>query len=325
MTPLSIDTVSLPTQQHYQEVFPLVYAAAPGSATVETAVAWLADNRTRLLQDLVRHGAVLLRNLGLKDAQDFDAAIRAFNLTNFAYGESLSNAVRRNRTERVFTANEAPSSVSIYLHHEMAQTPIFPSRLFFFCEKPADSGGATPLCRSDILLRALERQVPHFIEACEQRGVRYSNVMPEQEDLESGQGRSWRSTLRAETVAQAEARLAQLGYEWQWREDHSLRVTSPVLPAIRTLSDGRRVFFNQLIAAFRGWQDRRNQADKSISFGDGSAVDTTDMATVIALGDELSFDIPWQQSDLALVDNFLVMHGRRPYQGTRTVLASLVA
>ena len=96
------------------------------------------------------------------------------------------------------------------------------------------------------------------------------------------------------------------------------------MPAIRELADGRSVFFNQLIAAFRGWKDARNSGEKSISFGDGTAIEHTDMAVAIELADELSFDIPWKTGDVALVDNFLVMHGRRPFQGTRKVLASLV-
>ena len=115
-----------------------------------------------------------------------------------------------------------------------------------------------------------------------------------------------------------------LGYQWQWQDGGSLRVTTPVLPAVRKLADGRRVFFNQLIAAFRGWKDTRNKAEKSICFGDDSDIDTDSMAIAIELGDELSFDIPWQNGDVALVDNFLVMHGRRPFSGQRRVLASLV-
>jgi len=49
------------------------------------------------------------------------------------------------------------------------------------------------------------------------------------------------------------------------------------------------------------------------------------MALVIELGDKLSFDVPWQTGDVALVDNYLVMHGRRPFSGQRRVLASLVS
>ena len=73
--------------------------------------------------------------------EDFDRFVAAFKLPNFPYEKSLSNAVRINRTPRVFTANEAPPSVTIFLHHEMAQTPVYPSKLFFFCEKPADAPG----------------------------------------------------------------------------------------------------------------------------------------------------------------------------------------
>ena len=43
------------------------------------------------------------------------------------------------------------------------------------------------------------------------------------------------------------------------------------------------------------------------------------------LADELTFDVPWQSGDAVLVDNFLVMHGRRTFRGTRKVLASLIA
>lgn len=49
------------------------------------------------------------------------------------------------------------------------------------------------------------------------------------------------------------------------------------------------------------------------------------MAVVIRLADQLTFDIPWQTGDVVLVDNFVTMHGRRPFEGQRRVLASLVA
>ncbi|MEL0316079.1 MAG: TauD/TfdA family dioxygenase, partial [Halieaceae bacterium] len=34
-------------------------------------------------------------------------------------------------------------------------------------------------------------------------------------------------------------------------------------------------------------------------------------------------DLAWQAGDIALLDNYKVMHGRRPFAGTRSVLASL--
>ena len=127
--------------------------------------------------------------------------------------------MRHNRTELVFTANEAPPSVSIFLHHEMAQTPIYPSKLFFFCEQAPEVGGATPICRSDVLLEHLQKEVPNFVKSCETKGIRYSQTMPAENDLESGQGRSWANTLSASNINEAEAKLERLGYQWQWQPD----------------------------------------------------------------------------------------------------------
>ncbi len=273
---------------------------------------------------LAATGAVLFRGFGIADASAFDAVVTSYGEKNFPYAKSLSNAVRVNLTPRVFTANEAPPETSIYLHHEMAQTPIYPSKLFFFCEIAADTGGATPLCRSDILLAELERKNPSLTTRFANKGVRYTNVMPPENDSGSGQGRSWRSTLGVDTREEAEARLDALDYDGVWLDGDILKATTPVLDAIRTLPDGRRVFFNQLIAAFRGWADSRNDTSKSITYGDGSAIDAADMALAIKIADEISYDLDWQAGDVALIDNFLVMHGRRPFVGKRRVLASLV-
>ncbi len=285
----------------------------------------MAAEKASIDSRLAGKGAVLFRGFDVPDAKAFDAAVIAYGEPGFTYAESLSNAVRINVTERVFTANEAPPSTTIYLHHEMAQTPIYPGKLFFHCEIAAEKGGATPLCRSDLLFEELERRDPARAKAFEQRGVRYSNVMPGADDASSGQGRSWRSTLGVETREQAEARLQSLGYEWEWREEDSLRVTTPELPAVRELGDGRKSFFNQLIAAFCGWSDTRNDPARAVTFGDEEPITNDDMAAAIAISEELTYDHAWQPGDVVLVDNYSVMHGRKPFVGKRRVLASLVS
>ena len=325
MSDIHVETGPVPGQQEYEEVFPLGYFQRGDAVTIDETRDWIRENRDRLIDEVGRHGAVLFRGFPIRDANDFDALIREFGMSSFTYQESLSNAVRVNCTELVFTANEAPPDVSIYLHHEMAQTPLFPSRLFFCCETAPEVNGQTPICRSDVVLRELREQDPEFVAKCEQLGVRYINVMPAIDDPESGQGRSWKSTLDAKDASEAEARLDKLGYSYEWLEDGSLRVTTAVLPAVRTLSDGRKVFFNQLIAAYRGWQDTRNEASKSICFGDGSEIPPASMDRAIEISDRVSFDLAWQAGDMVILDNFLVMHGRRPFKGKRRVLASLVA
>jgi alpha-ketoglutarate-dependent taurine dioxygenase len=312
-------------QTAYGKEFPLVLACQSAGASLEDSAAWIGENREALKAQAAEHGAILFRGFPVGAAEDFDAFVAAFELPNFPYKKSLSNAVRVNWTERVFSANEAPPSVTIYLHHEMAQTPIFPTNLFFFCQTAAEEGGETPICRSDVLYERLAEKCPEFIQNCEEKGLQYTNVMPGENDAQSGMGRSWQSTLDATTREESESRLAELGYTWKWLDDGCLQATTPVLPAVRELPNGRKAFFNQLIAAFQGWKDVRNDPAKAIRFGDGTPLDQNATTSAAQLAEELTFNVPWQSGDLVFMDNCVAMHGRRTFRGTRKVLASLAS
>lgn len=324
MSQLQVESLAVEGQQHHGDsVFPYVLLCQDSKATLAEAADWVRSQHSELLALATRHGAVLLRGFPVTSAEDFDAMIAGLGLPNFPYERSLSNAVRVNRTPRVFSANEAPPNVQIFFHHEMAQTPLYPRWIFFSCEVAAEQGGATPICRSDVLLERLTEARPEFVKACEQKGLCYTNVMPNDNDAQSGMGRSWRSTLGVDTRDAAEARLRELGYQWEWLADGCLRATTPPLPAIVQMDDGRKVFFNQLIAAFRGWKDERNDPSKAIRHGDGSPLDAEAVGVAVELAEELAFDLAWQVGDVVLVDNMVAMHARRPFVGTRKVFASL--
>ncbi|MEL6105368.1 MAG: TauD/TfdA family dioxygenase [Planctomycetota bacterium] len=309
-------------QTHGDSVFPIVYGsdAEPGIAA---HLDWVAQTRDELLGLATKHGAVAFRGLATADVMEFDQLIQRLSLSNFPYDKSLSNAVRVNRTERVFSANEAPSDVKIFFHHEMAQTPLYPRYILFFCEVAAESGGATPLCRSDVLFERLARKCPEFAAKCESTGLKYTNVMPCVDDPNSGMGRSWQSTLGVQTKEQAEARLIELGYSFEWLDGDCLRATTPRLPAVMEVSPGQKTFFNQLIAAYCGWKDERNDPSDAIRHGDGSKLDADAVRVAIELSDELAYDHQWQPGDIVLLDNTVAMHARRPFVGKRKVVASL--
>jgi len=291
----------------------------------EALAKFITGHKRGITRQAEQIGAVLFRGFNIDTAEKLDAVVTAYGEPGFTYEKSLSNAVRVNLTPRVFTANEAPPDVSIFLHHEMAQTPLYPSKLFFGCLLAPETGGATPICRSDWVLDKLKQEQPDLVKAFREKGVTYTNIMPAQPDPESGQGRSWKDTLSAANQNEAEARLKELGYSWSWQDDGSLKATTPRLEAIHDMGDGDESFFNQLIAAFRGWEDARNDPSKSVRHGDGSAIDVEALTRAIEIADELTYELNWQAGDVVLIDNFRVMHGRRPYTGKRKVVASLVA
>lgn len=304
-------------------VFPLVFTGDDTPISLDQFVEWTSTNRDELLSLASEHGAVAFRGLPTPTVEDFDAFVQGLNIENFPYAKSLSNAVRINRTPRVFSANEAPPDVRIFFHHEMAQTPLFPKYILFFCEIASESGGATPLCRSDVLYSQLSERCPEFAAKCEQLGLKYTTVMPGTDDPNSGMGRSWQSTLGVDSKTAAELRLNELGYSFEWLDEDCLKATSPQLPAVMEVSPGRKTFFNQLIAAYCGWKDTRNDPSDAIRHGDGSKLDSDAVNIAVELAEELAFDHMWQAGDIVLLDNTVAMHARRPFQGTRKVLASL--
>ena len=277
-----------------------------------------------IVSDLINaHGFVVFRGYGIQSDQDFHRFVEGLGLENFKYADSFSNAVRHNRTDRVFTANEAPPNVEIFLHHEMAQTLTFPGALFFFCEKAAESGGATPICRSDRTLKTLETQNPTFIAKLRSVGVKYRNSMPSEANHESGQGRSWKDTLTVNSAHEAEEKLVALGYQFNWLEDGGLSVQTPALAAVDHFGRGKDVFFNQIVAAAAGWTVAADDKEPRLCFGDDSPIEHADLAGTIKAAYQHTVDLKWQTGDVALLDNLKVMHGRRPFEGSRSVLASL--
>lgn len=302
---------------------PHVAMITPAAFTLATRGSLESEQQAHVESLLDDHGFVLFRGFDIEDHHCFHQVVESFDYPNFRYADSFSNAVRTNRTERVFTANEAPPSVEIFLHHEMAQTLTFPSRLFFYCEQAATTGGATPICRSDLALKSLEASSPDFVARLREQGVRYRNTMPFAADQASGQGRSWRDTLSVDSRVEAEAKLGSLGYRYEWLTDEALSVQTPALPAVVTAPDGVEVFFNQIVAAGAGWEKREDDAEARLSYGDGSPIETASIDAAIAACYQHTVDLAWQAGDIALLDNYKVMHGRRPFTGTRSVLASL--
>lgn len=305
--------------------FPSIIVNDGSISTLEQARAWISDNQAALKKELACTGALLFRGFPVSDAVSYDRFFSGFGYSNFTYEESLSNAVRINYTDLVFSANEAPKDVEIYLHNEMAQTPVFPNIISLFCEKTADTGGATILCRSDTVFEKLAAAEPQLVEKLASEGVKYTNTMPSGDNPESAQGRGWQSTLSVTTTEQAEDKLCNLGYKWQWHADGSLSAQTRALPAIKSVGNGRQVFFNQIIAAYQGWQGVKEDPSVGLCFGDDSAIPTHFLDTICDLAAQTAYDLVWQDGDVAVVDNHLSMHGRRPYGGdtVRRVLVTL--
>lgn len=318
--PLILSSQSMNNQVFLQEI-----ENDLGLSTPESTKNWVNENKGSVESQLEEYGAVLFSGLPIENAEDFDLFISSFNYDTFTYEESLSNAVRINKTNKVFTANEAPKEIEIFLHHEMAQTPIYPKNIFFFCKSASLNGGQTPLCRSDHLYTAILKEDAGLLAKFQENGVIYNSVMSNGDELVSGQGRSWQKTLGVISTDEAEIRLNDLGYSWNWIEGDNLSVTTKPFEAIKELKDGSKSFFNQVLAASLGWKKNSEDDLLPVKFGNGEEIPEASIQMISELAKSLTLLRYWKDNDILLIDNYRVMHGRKPFSGEkdREVLVSL--
>lgn len=68
--------------------------------------------------------------------------------------------------------------------------------------------------------------------------------------------------FKVETREQAEEVMKQYEYTWEWIQiedgSYDCILTTKLMTAYRVASTGRKVFFNQIVAAFTGWTGKRN-------------------------------------------------------------------
>ncbi|KAK9101200.1 hypothetical protein Scep_024630 [Stephania cephalantha] len=266
-------------------------------------------------------GALLLRGLPLSTAHHFNRLVEAFDYEEFPYVGGA--APRSNVVGRVFTANESPPDQKIPFHHEMAQVPEFPSKLFFFCEEEPGSGGETPIVLSHVIYDKMKKKFPEFVEELEAVGLVYTRVLGASDDPTSAIGRGWQSTFMTKDKSIAEERAARLGTKLEWMEDGVKTVMGPI-PAVKyDKTRGRKIWFNSMVAAYTGWKDARNDPLKAVTFGNGKPLPGDIVLECSKLLEEESVAVPWKKGDVLLVDNWAVLHSRRPFEPPRRVLASL--
>lgn len=301
-----------------------VQVRAAGDSSAAALQALLKNNASPLRELLLAHGAVLFRGFALHSADDFNACAASLGAQAFDY--LGGNSPRTRVTGDVFTSTEYPSSEIISLHNEMSYLPRWPRRLLFFSLAPALSGGQTSLAHGADILAAMPAAT---VERLRTRRLRYTRNFPAGVKV----GKSWQATYQTEQRADVERIAASLGSHCEWQADGALRVHT-ICDALAVHPDtGREVWFNQaeqwhpsaLDPALRAMFAARGMLAHDCSYGDGAPLEEDMLAGVRAVinANKLLFD--WQQGDLLVLDNMLMLHGREAFKGARKTLAYLSA
>jgi alpha-ketoglutarate-dependent taurine dioxygenase len=332
----SIDLVEDALSQDNDGVaFPAVLKPTDGVApTAAQTFEWVKQHSDLLEALCAKHGAVLLRGVGLRTAQEFHDLLVA---TGWAFGQNphVGGGGPRNRViGPVHTSTESPPHFHIPFHHELAYIVNPPSKLFFFCQTPsADApdkvGGETPLLNSSRLLRKIEAKLPAFVSELKAKGVRYVRVIQDRSNTGGDRyQKSWQEVFHAETREGAEQGARASGHDRiEWLDNGAVRVTSIVFaPVRRDNRNGVETWFNAVVLLHPGAHPEKVDAGKlwDVTFGDDSPIANADVAACKEIMNAEGMCFKYEVGDVLIVDNFIALHARHPFTPPRLILAAMV-
>ncbi|MFO0146990.1 MAG: TauD/TfdA family dioxygenase [Betaproteobacteria bacterium] len=313
-------------------------------AELELICAWLAETRPDLEHALARYGGVLLRGFdALRDSASFERALLACGCVLMDYTGGTSP--RKSAGGRVYTATEVPGSYSIPLHQEMSYIEGSPARIAFFCERPAAAGGQTTVADMRAVTASIDTSVAERFVSRGGIQLRRNLPLPQFAQGRPGVPKPWTEVFNTEDESEAERQVLQRGWRCEWQNDGSMTLWQEVRLATRRHPDtGDDVWFNQVHifapAAALAWarkdgrvemverlehalRENPDQVDRFV-FADGEEIADADALYLYELMERAAVPVQWERGDLLLLDNILIGHGRRSFEGARRVLTGLV-
>jgi alpha-ketoglutarate-dependent taurine dioxygenase len=273
--------------------------------------------------ELMRHGALLFRGFDLQSIPEFERFVRAISPDLMSYGERSSP--RSKIGDGVYTSTDHPPDQYILLHNEQSYTLNWPMKLWFFCVKPAEQQGRTPIADSRKIFKHLDRRITDkFIE----KQVMYVR------NYGYGLGLPWNEVFGTEDKAQVEEHCRRAEIEFEWREGDRLQ-TRQVRPAVRTHpKTGEEVWFNHTVFFHISSLEKvthdsmlalvaEDELPFNTFYGDGSPIEPAVIEEIWQAYWRETTSFSWLNGDVLMLDNMLASHGREPFTGERHIAVAM--
>jgi alpha-ketoglutarate-dependent taurine dioxygenase len=295
---------------------------APDIESGADAVRWAATHREALRALVLEHGALLVRGLGLRNAETVSGV--AARLTTLMV-EREGFATRTRLPGGAYSSSEWASDMPMCMHHELSYSRTFPATMIFACLAVAESGGEIELADAAVMAAELPAEL---IDGFVREGWWLSrNYHPET-------GQSWQDAFGTDDRDAVAAYCADNGIVHRWRDGQVLRTWQRRPALLDHPVTGARCWFNQ-IAFLNEWTMEEAIREYLVAeFGvDGLPFNTGQgtgqrlgASTVDALNTAYArraVRVRWQPGDLLVVDNVRTSHSRLPYTGRREVVVAM--
>lgn len=288
-------------------------------------VAWAQANRELIERKLLEHGALLFRDFQVDTAQAFDDCISALSGGALEYKFRASPRTQVDPRLHIYTSTDYPKDQRIFPHNEHSYSPVFPLKIFLWCDIAPLSRGETPIGDTRAITRAIDPQVR---ERFARLGIMYVR------NYGDGFGLPWQTVFQTDDRAQVDAYCASVGIQTEWKADGRLR-TRQVGPAlVRHPRTGETLWFNHAtffhVSTLPASVRDALQADfadddlpQNTFYGDGSPIEPQVLEHLRGIYLQHMTEFPWRHGDVLLLDNMLSVHARNEYDSPRRILVSM--
>ena len=301
------------------EKLPLVITPVNNNIDI---IDWAKNNREFLENKLIESGGILFRNFSISSPEDFEKLAQAICPKLF---ENYGDLPRTGVSGKVYGSTPYPSEQAILFHNESSHMHCYPQKIWFSCMQPAESRGETPIVDCRKLLQLLPGKLRTQFE---QKQLMYVRNYTEGLDV------SWQDFFGTTNKKEVEYYCYQAAINFEWKFNGGLK-TSQIRPAIiKHPQTGESVFFNQLLLHHMSCLQADVQEHmlslfgeenlpRHVYYGDGSSIENSVVAEILAICREIQMSFSWQQGDVLMLDNILTSHGRNPYVGSRKIVVAM--
>lgn len=300
--------------------FPLLLSPAVDGVNLTQ---WAANNRDHLERELLRCGAILFRGFKVEGVNGFEEVARAVSSGLLDYKERSSP--RSELMRGVYTSTDYPADESIHFHNEQSYTRSWPMKLYFFCVRPAEKGGATPIADGRKVLKSLD---PGLREKFVGKRVMYVR------NYGDGMGLTWQTAFQTTSKAAVEEYCQRAGISFEWKGGERLRTRQIFDAVVAHPKTGEQLWFEH--AAFfhitslapevrRALTEEFKEEDLPFNtyYGDGSAIEESALEQIRGAYASASKRFDWREGDILLIDNMLTSHSREPFSGPRKIAVAM--